>query len=44
LKEARTKLMGRPDIRKGLTDLWLAAKSSIEVKNREMVMAYLLAQ
>ena len=44
LKEARTKLMGRPDIRKGLTDLWLNTKPTIEEKNRQLVIAYLLSQ
>lgn len=44
LKEARTKLMRMPDIRKGLTDLWLNTKPTIEEKNRQLVIAYLLSQ
>lgn len=44
LKEARTKLMRMPDIRKGLTDLWLNTKLTIEEKNRQLVIAYLLSQ
>jgi hypothetical protein len=44
LKEARNKLMSKPDVRKGLTEMWTNTQSSIEDKNREMVIAYLLSQ